>query len=70
MEPATLWPENSDLIVEVAALYLTSVKQPHNRLRIIDHLIQVPRVLNKVVFKHDGNVAFCEVTGQRINRGD
>ena len=31
----------------------------------------VPHVLNKVVdffLKRDGNVAFCEVTGQRINR--
>ena len=56
---ATLGPEKSDLIIEVAALYLTSVKQPHNRLRIIDHFIQVPHVLNKVVFfflKRDGTL--------------
>ena len=33
---ATLRPEKSDLIIEVAALYLTSIKQPRNRLSIID----------------------------------
>ena len=38
----------------------------HFAVAIIGH---VPRVLNKVVLsfeKRDGNVAFCEVTGQRV----
>ena len=38
---ATFGPEKSDLIIEVAALFLTSLKQPCKSLHINDHFIQV-----------------------------
>ena len=38
-------PEKSDLIIEVAALFLTSLKQPRNSLHINDHFIQVLQTL-------------------------